>query len=249
MKVNEIVVEALPGGGTLSGIAKELSKKIGGDANHYATWGDHNNPKFFGKRYDPLAGKKGSAPAPVIPPEQTDPTDSEKSKLLKDFEIVDYNPLTVRWKNKDFQRNKFGEWRSLDNKPPTEQVGALLDRISPPPKNQGMADPFNKPKAPKYNTGSEKPAVWRQNPQRVQPSQTQPQPTQPTEPQAPAKVRITRNTDGSINVVDKLGKTWKSAADGSYWTDGTSIFRPGSEQFEKLNSLNKNLKENRALPK
>ena len=242
MKVNEIVVEALPGGGTLAGIAKELSKRIGGDANHYATWGDHNNPKFFGKRYDPLANKKSAAPQPTAP----QPTAPQKSKLLKDFEVVHDNPVTIRWKNQDFQRNKMnGEWQNLGGKQPSAQLSGLLDQISPPQKNQGMANPFAK----SANVGNNPRTTPTPTPNPT-PNPT-PQDTTTPQPAAPAKIRIIRNTDGSINVVDKLGKTWKSDAAGRFWQDTSTgaIYRPGSEQFEKLSSLNKNLKENRALPK
>jgi hypothetical protein len=290
MKVNEIVVEALPGGGTLKGIARELSKKIGGDANHYATWGDHNNPKFFGRSYDPLANKKTSdqpqvAPQPTAPSAPSAPSEPQKSKLLKDFEVVHDNPVTIRWKNQDFQRNKMnGEWQNLGGKPPSEQLSGLLDQISPPQKNQGMANPFAR-SANTANTqqnvaniqqtqpqSTETPEQKRirlqraaqqqiDNPQVATPQSTPSQtvatpqsiPTQnvPPQPVPPAKIKITRNTDGSISVLDKLGKTWKSDPANRFWQDTSngSIYRPGSEQYEKLNSLNTNLKESRALRK
>jgi hypothetical protein len=60
---------------------------------------------------------------------------SKTSKFLKQFEIIDNDPITVQWKNQQFQRNATtGQWVNFPGgKPISQQMVNALDRISPPP--------------------------------------------------------------------------------------------------------------------
>ena len=72
---------------------------------------------------------------------ETPPEQPTQSKFLQQFEIVDDNPVTVQWKNQQFQRRGgTGEWVNFPaGKPVSQQMIDALDRISPPPTTQTKA--------------------------------------------------------------------------------------------------------------
>lgn len=83
--------------------------------------------------------------------ETTTPT----SKFLQQFEIIDDSPVTIQWKNQQFQRKgNTGDWVTFPGgKPAPEQMSAALDKVSPLPKAPAKPP---KPIAVKDNAG----VVW-----------------------------------------------------------------------------------------
>jgi cell division septation protein DedD len=57
-----------------------------------------------------------------------------RSKFLQQFQIIDNSPITVQWKNQQFQRkNGTGQWISFPaGKPVSQQMIDALDKVSPP---------------------------------------------------------------------------------------------------------------------
>ena len=85
-----------------------------------------------------LGGGKLGEPSDDVETPAEQPT---QSKFLQQFEIVDDNPVTVQWKNQQFQRRGgTGEWVNFPaGKPVSQQMIDALDRISPSPTAQTKA--------------------------------------------------------------------------------------------------------------
>jgi len=60
---------------------------------------------------------------------------TKQSEFIKQFKIIDDNPLTVQWKNQEFQRKDgTGQWVNFPGgKPVSQQMVAALDKVSPLP--------------------------------------------------------------------------------------------------------------------
>ena len=69
-------------------------------------------------------------PSPQKPEEPAGPSD-----FIKQFKIIDNNPITVQWKNQEFQRKDgTGTWVNFPGgKPVSQQMIAALDKVSPLP--------------------------------------------------------------------------------------------------------------------
>ena len=67
----------------------------------------------------------------------------EPSEFIKQFKIVDDNPVTIQWKNQAFQRKDgTGTWVNFPGgKPVSQQMVAALDKVSPLPTNNEPAKP------------------------------------------------------------------------------------------------------------
>lgn len=175
-----------------------------------------------------------------------------QSKFQQQFELVDDDPVTIQYKNNTFQRDQYGKWIDFrTGKEAPDRFSTVLDKIAPPvtdtsptamqlPVGAVGGKPAAKPAAPakqNWQMPTTGPAVWKSN-RPEQPASA------PATPAPQAKARLTRNTDGSITVVDKMGKKWTKPANMDSWTtqDG-QLFRQGSSEYEKLNSFVQNLKE------
>ena len=69
-------------------------------------------------------------PEPKRPVEPAGPSD-----FIKQFKIIDDNPITIQWKNQEFQRKDgTGQWVSFPGgKPVPQQMVSALDKVSPLP--------------------------------------------------------------------------------------------------------------------
>jgi hypothetical protein len=117
VKINEVIAEGISN--WLANKAGQRVQKIQQDpalaAKHGLTYIDPASPP---------------APEPIAPA----PTTPEQSRFLKQFEIIDDDPITVQWKTQQFQRKDgHGEWVNFPaGKPVPQQMIAALDKISPP---------------------------------------------------------------------------------------------------------------------
>ena len=82
-------------------------------------------------------------------------------------------------------------------------------------------------------TPTQKPAVWRSN---RPAAPAAPEPSQPTTAAPTRKLpHFGKNADGSIIVTDKQNAKWTKPTGQQYWADERgAIYRPGSDQYEKL---------------
>lgn len=151
MKVNEIT----------EGIFSNLARDFVGGTNAQATDLRRREQEFKYRTQQADA----STPAPLNPLARTNPArtapapekvkPAEVSKFLQQFEIIDDSPVTIQWKNQQFQRKgETGEWVTFPGgKPAPEQMSAALDKVSPLPKAPAKPP---KPIAVKDNAG----VVW-----------------------------------------------------------------------------------------
>jgi hypothetical protein len=192
-----------------------------------------------------LAARMVNAPGYTVP-----------SAFQQQFDLIDDDPPTIQYKNSTYQRDQYGKWIDFrTGKEVPDRFVSVLDKISPPaattPGEQlpvgatGTTPPTApKPTAP-APTPTDQGAVWKSNraPANAPATSTPPVQALPTT-QTQAKPKLTRMPDGSIRVVDKMGKQWNKPTADDYWTNERGeIFRPGSQEHQKLSNFVQNLKE------
>ena len=94
------------------------------------------------KTYRAAARQQALGQFKINPARAVTPTQSQqpqKSKFLAQFEIINTNPITVQWKNQQFQRDATtGQWVNFPaGKPVSQQMVNALDTVSPPPATTG----------------------------------------------------------------------------------------------------------------
>jgi hypothetical protein len=156
-----------------------------------------------------------------------------ENKFLKQFELVDNDPATVTYKNSTFQRDEHGKWIDFNTgKEVAARISQTLDRVIPPA-DMPVATQLPVGAIDKHPPPALKPAVWRSN---RPAASAAPEPSQPTTA-APARKlpHFGKNADGSIIVTDKQNATWTKPKGQNFWSDASgAIYRPGSEQYDKL---------------
>ena len=120
VKINEVIVEGLYD--TLAGAGQVVNRARG-----------KTGPSADTQAFD--AAMK-AVPEPKRP--------NEPSKFLQQFEIIDNDPVTIAWKNQEFQRKDgTGQWVTFPGgRPLPQQLITALDKISPlPTVNKPAATP------------------------------------------------------------------------------------------------------------
>jgi hypothetical protein len=161
------------------------------------------------------------------------------SAFQQQFQLVDDNPPTVQYKNTTFQRDQYGKWIDFrSGKEVPDRFADVLDKISPAPTTAPASQmPLMSPPLTKSPTAPGPTA-----PTAGSLSGWQTGPTASTQQQAKAK--IARMPDGGVVVTDKMGKKWTKPSTGDYWADESgAIFRPASQEYQKLSDFTQNLKE------
>jgi hypothetical protein len=251
VKINEIITEAWGAGidpttGRATGVLGRLASDFVGADNYSATanWAKDKMDKAKMKRMTAAASSRtpdelantirADLPNTVDQMITPDAGTSPENKFLKQWEIVDNDPPTVTHQNATYQRDEHGKWIDFKTgKIVPTRISQTLDRVSPPTGtttaiDQLPAGAIDKPNQPPV---TQKPAVWRSN-RPAAPAEPEPTTTAPSAQKMP---RFGRNADGSIIVTDKQNATWTKPKGQDYWADARgAIYRPGSEQYNKL---------------
>lgn len=251
MKINEIINEAWGAGidpttGRATGVLGRLASDFVGADNYASTAGWVKDKMDKSKMKKMTAAASSRTPdelANTVRDELPDTVDKmltpdagtgPENKFLKQFEIVDNDPPTVTYKNSTYQRDVHGKWIDFNTgKEVATRISQTLDRVSPPTGTTNAIDQLpagaiDKPNQPPV---TQKPAVWRSN-RPAAPAEPEPTTAAPAAQKLP---RFGRNAEGSIIVTDKQNATWTKPKGQDYWADARgAIYRPGSEQYNKL---------------
>jgi hypothetical protein len=254
VKIKEVVNEAWgfgqdPKTGRAKGVLGRLASELVGPENYASTANFARDKLDKYKMKNMAAAATARTPAELaatVKDELPDTVDQmlthtePENKFLKQFELVDNDPATITYKNSTFQRDEHGKWIDFNTgKEVATRISQTLDRVSPP---EGSTGTSTAPAATQLPAGAiatqppapQKPAVWRSNRPAAPAAPTEPAPAAPAAPTRKLP-HFGKNADGSIIVTDKQNAKWTKPTGQQYWADERgAIYRPGSEQYEKL---------------